>query len=205
MKAHMSKAKPFWSSWLWLVWPLGILPIAILFYQGATGSLGPDPAKELVEELGYWGFVLLCVCLSVRPLVMMTGASYLFPLRRHLGLLAFSWLSLHFVSWAVLLLGLDFEFLAEEIVKRPYILVGLTGWLLMVPLALTSTKTSRRKLGRRWLKLHRLVYISALLGLLHMFWIEKFGIRETLPFVLALVFLFAWRWKNSQKKVKKPV
>lgn len=180
----------------WLAWPLGLLPLALIVHAGLTGGLGADPAKELVSELGWWGLVWLLACLAVRPVVRVSGWSALFPLRRHLGLLAFVWLSLHFLAWSGLLLGWDVAGIAEEIVQRPYILAGFSAWLALVPLAVTSHRRARRRLGRRWQRLHRLVYPAAILGVLHDLWIQKSGFAEPLAFALVLAALLWWRWQN---------
>ena len=183
----------------WLAWPLGLAPLAWILYAGTTGGLGADPAKELVSLLGWWGLVWLLACLAVRPLVRLSGWSHLFPLRRHLGLLAFTWLSLHFLAWSGLLLGWDLTGIAGEIRERPYILVGFSAWLMLLPLALTSTRRARRRLGRRWQVLHRLIYPAAVLGVLHDLWIQKSGFAEPLAFALVLATLFLWRWKNRAR------
>ncbi|MGB1220081.1 MAG: sulfite oxidase heme-binding subunit YedZ [Alcanivoracaceae bacterium] len=184
----------------WLVWVAGLLPLAWVVWRGLSGDLGPDPAKALVSHLGWWGMVWLIVCLTVRPLVQMAGWPRLFPLRRWFGLLAFTWLSLHFLGWAWLLLGWDAGSIVSEIGKRPYILVGFSAWLLLLPLALTSTRTARRRLGRRWQVLHRLIYPAVLLGLLHDFWLQKSGYGEPLLFAAMIVLLLGWRWHHSRQR-----
>lgn len=193
-------AAPAVARWLWLVWPLGLAPLALAVWAGVSGASGPDPAKALVSTLGWWGLVWLLACLAVRPLVQISGKAWLFPLRRHLGLLAFTWLSLHFLGWAWLLLGLDLSGIAGELAKRPYILVGFTAWCLMLPLALTSSRAARRRLGGRWVRLHRLVYPAALLGVLHDFWLQKAGYLEPAAFALVLAALLLWRWQQRRKR-----
>lgn len=188
-----------WRRPYWLVWPLGLAPLGWILYAGTTGALGADPAKELVSLLGWWGLVWLMLCLSVRPLVRVSGWSTLLPLRRHAGLLAFTWLSLHFLAWSGLLLGWDLGGIAGEIAERPYILVGFSAWLLLLPLALTSTRRARRRMGRRWQALHRLIYPAAILGVVHDLWIQKSGFAEPLVFALVLAGLFLWRWKNRPR------
>lgn len=193
-------ASPALARWLWLAWPLGLAPLGWSVWAGLTGASGPDPAKALVSDLGWWGLFWLLACLSVRPSVQIFGLPWLFPLRRHFGLLAFTWLSLHLIAWAWLLLGLDLSGIAGELVKRPYILVGFTAWCLLVPLALTSSRVSRRRLGRRWVRLHKLVYPAALLGVLHDFWLQKAGYLEPAVFAMVLVGLLLWRWQQRRKR-----
>ena len=182
----------------WLVWVAGLVPLAWLVWRGLGGDLGPDPAKELVSNLGWWGLLWLTACLAVRPLVQVAGWPRLFPLRKWFGLLAFTWLSLHFLGWAWLLLGWDLAGIAGEIAKRPYILVGFSAWLLLLPLAMTSTRGARRRLGRRWQLLHRLVYPAVLLGLLHDFWLQKSGYLEPLVFGALVALLLGWRVRHRR-------
>ena len=178
---------------LWVVWPLGCMPFAVLLWQGLSGALGPDPTKTFVADLGWWAFVSLITCLVMRPLALKLGQPWLVPLRRTFGLLAFAYASLHLLAWAWLLLGWDPAFIGKELTKRPYIIVGFSAWLLMLPLALTSTRASRRRLGKRWVKLHRLVFPAVLLGLVHDIWIQKSGYGEQLVFGSIIFVLLGWR------------
>lgn len=187
---------------LWLTWPVGAVPFGWLLYLGLSGGLGPDPAQELVGALGWWALVLLLATLSVRPLVRVLDLPGLIRLRRTLGLLAFGYASVHLLAWAWLLLGWDWRFIGQELAKRPYILVGSTAWLLLLPLALTSTRRSRRRLGQRWVRLHRLVFPAVVLGLLHDTWIQKSGYGEQLVFALVLLVLFGWRLLERQNRRK---
>jgi methionine sulfoxide reductase heme-binding subunit len=190
------------SRWLWLLWPLGCVPFGVLLWQGISGALGPDPAKDFVAYLGWWALVLLIATLAVRPVAMTLRQPWLVAARRTLGLLAFAYASIHLVAWAWLLLGWDWGYIGSELNKRPYILVGFSAWLLLLPLALTSTRASRRKMGARWQKLHRLIFPAVLLGLIHDTWIQKSGYGEQLLFFVMLLALFGWRFKESQKRRK---
>lgn len=117
-----------------------------------------------------------------------------------LGLFAFFYATLHFSVYALLDLGLDWSFLAEDIAKRPYITVGFTAWLLLVPLALTSTHAMMRRLGRRWKQLHRLVYVVGVLGVVHFYWLVKADVREPLIYAVILAVLLASRARGWLKR-----
>ena len=187
---------------LWLLWPLGAVPFLWLLFLGVTGAMGPDPAKEFVASLGWWALVGLIAALSIRPATRILAVPWLLAARRTFGLLAFAYVCLHLLAWAWLLLGFDWSYIGAELNKRPYILVGFTAWLLLLPLALTSTRGSRRRLGRRWQLLHRLIYPAVLLGLLHDIWIQKSGYGEQLVFGLLLGLLFLWRIMQRQNRGK---
>lgn len=190
------------SRLLVLLWPLGCVPFCVLLWQGLSGALGPDPAKVFVASLGWWALVALIATLAARPVAITLRQPWLVAARRTLGLLAFAYASIHLVAWSWLLLGWDWGYIGGELNKRPYILVGFSAWLLMLPLALTSTRASRRKMGARWQKLHKLIFPAVLLGLIHDTWIQKSGYGEQLFFLIVLLGLFAWRFKESQKRRK---
>ena len=179
--------------WTWLGWPLGAVPLACLVLEAASGQLGPDPAEVFVERLGWWALVLLLTCLAMRPAAQLLRVPGLVVWRRTFGLLAVGYVSLHFLAWATLLLGWDPNYLGEELGKRPYIIVGLLGWLAMWPLAATSTRKARRRMGARWGKLHRLVFPAVILGVVHQSWVQKSGYGETLIFALVLAMLLIYR------------
>lgn len=193
------------SRQLWLLWPLGAAPFCWLLYQGLSGGLGPDPAKAFVATLGWWALVLLLATLTVRPATRLLNQPWLLQSRRTLGLLAFAYASVHLLAWLWLLLGWDWRYIGAELNKRPYILVGFSAWLLLLPLALTSTRASRRRMGHRWLVLHRLIFPAVVLGLLHDIWIQKSGYGEQLVFGLVLAVLLVWRLRERQKRRKTPV
>lgn len=176
---------------------MAVVP-ALWLAAGALGlwgvSLGADPVHTLVHDNGTMTLRLLVATLLVTPLRQLTGHADLLRLRRMLGLFAFFYGVLHLLSWAVFDLGLDLSLAVAEVVKRPYLLVGMTALLLMVPLALTSTDRMMRRLRRRWTQLHRLVYVVALLGVWHFWWQVKKDIREPLAYGLVVAVLLGWRW-----------
>ena len=170
-----------------------LLPLFWLVYLVLSGEIGADPAERIVRDLGLYGACFLWGSLAITPLRLMTRNPRWVSYRRALGLWAFSYLSLHLLAFIVVWAGLDWGIVTEEVTKRPYVYVGLLGWCLMVPLALTSTRNARRKLGRRWITLHKLVYLIAILGLVHMAWIAKLDYLQVSIFGVLLSLLFLAR------------
>ncbi|GAB3332782.1 protein-methionine-sulfoxide reductase heme-binding subunit MsrQ [Marilutibacter aestuarii] len=186
-----------------LVHLLALAPAAILAWQirleWATGSggLGADPVAEIEHRLGLWALRLLLITLAVTPLRQLTGKPVLLRFRRMLGLYAFAYATLHLLAYLVLDLRGYWTQIFEEIVKRPYITVGFLAWLLLVPLAATSTQAAIRWLGRNWGRLHKLIYAIAVLAVLHFWWLVKSDVREPALYAGILALLLGWRaWKR---------
>ena len=179
-----------------LVFIACLVPLAWLA-SGAFGwfgaSLGPDPVKELEHECGKTALNLLLLTLAVTPVRELTSQPQLLRLRRMLGLFAFFYVVLHFTIYLVLDLELNFATLGADIAKRPYITIGFTALLLLIPLAVTSTNGMMRRLGRRWQTLHRLVYVIAVLGVWHFYWQVKRDVREPLLYAGILAVLLGYR------------
>jgi sulfoxide reductase heme-binding subunit YedZ len=192
------------------MWILCLLPAALLAWDGYTDDLTAEPIREITHRTGWWALTLLLVSLSVTPLRRLTGWNPLIKLRRPLGLFAFFYACLHVLTY----FGLDqffaLAYIVEDVLERPYITVGFTAWMLLVPLAVTSTQGWIRRLGKRWQRLHRLVYASAALGVLHFLWAVKADTREPFLFALALALLLAFRLPAVQRalpgrrRVRKP-
>lgn len=176
-----------------LVFAAALVPLALLVRDALTGGLGANPVEEITHRTGWWALALLMATLAVTPVRRLTGWNRLAGYRRMVGLFAFFYATLHVLTY----FGLDqlfaMEYLVEDVIERPYITVGFTAWLLLVPLALTSTRGWIRRLGRRWQKLHRLVYVAAALGVLHFLWLVKADTREPLIFGAILVLLLGAR------------
>lgn len=164
-----------------------------LVYQGLTGHLGANPVERITHRTGQAALVLLLVGLAITPLRRWTRMLWLVQYRRLIGLFAFFYASLHLLTY----LALDQNFnpfqMAHDVLKRPFILVGTLAWLILLPLALTSTQAAIRRLGKRWTTLHRFVYLAAALGCLHFFWLEKRDKSEPLQYVAVLAVLLASR------------
>ncbi len=182
-----------------LVHALALAPAAWLGWQIAevwrTGSdaLGADPVAEIEHRTGLWALRLLLLTLAISPLRELTGQTVLLQFRRMLGLYAFFYASLHLCAYLVLDLGGYWSTIFEEIVKRPFITVGFAAWLLLIPLAITSTRGWMRRLGRRWGLLHRLIYPIGLLAVLHFWWLVKSDLREPALYAGILAILLGWR------------
>lgn len=182
------------------------VPLAWLVARtfGIAGlGLGANPISELIHQLGLWGLRLLLVTLCVSPLAVTLRKPKLMQLRRMLGLWSFTYLALHFLTWLVLDQSLRPAAIIADIVKRPYITVGFSALLMLIPLAITSTRRWMQRLGRRWHQLHRLVYPAAVLGCWHFWWQVKADWREPLVYSIALAGLLAWRWRRS--RARRPV
>ncbi len=182
-----------------LVFLACLLPLAGLVHGMLIEDLGPNPLETVTFVTGDWALRLLLATLAMTPLRRLLHAAWPLRLRRMLGLYAFFYASLHFLIWLVLDQELRWDAILADIAKRPYVTVGFTAWLLMLPLALTSTRAAMRRLGRRWARLHRLVYPSAVLGVLHYLWLVKVDISEPLLYgaVLAVLLLARLRWSFS--------
>jgi methionine sulfoxide reductase heme-binding subunit len=179
-----------------LVFVASLVPLAWLVC-GALGwfglDLGADPVKKIEHECGKTALNLLLLTLAVSPVRELAGLPQLLRLRRMLGLFAFFYVVLHFTAYLVLDLELNFSTLGADIVRRPYITIGFSALLLLIPLALTSTNRMMRRLGRHWQRLHRLVYLIAVLGVWHFYWQVKRDVREPLIYAAALALLLGYR------------
>jgi sulfoxide reductase heme-binding subunit YedZ len=186
-----------------LVFLAALLPAASLL-AGALGvhgfALGANPISAILHGCGKWTLNFLLLTLSIRPLATLTGRSEWLRLRRMLGLFAFTYALLHFLVYLILDQSLDLHAVIKDIAKRPYITIGFTALLMLVPLAATSTGAMMRRLGRRWQKLHRLVYVIAVLGVWHFYWGVKADVREPLIYAAVLGALFALRWRRSRSR-----
>jgi methionine sulfoxide reductase heme-binding subunit len=154
-------------------WVLGLFPGARLLWRTVTGDLGANPIEEFLHRAGDWTLILLLVTLAVTPVRILTGWNAVVRVRRTLGLFAFAYATSHFLIYLLLDQTLDFEFIWEDIAERPFITVGFAAWLILIPLVATSTKGWSRRLGRRWQRLHRVVYVAAALGVIHFYWKVK--------------------------------
>jgi sulfoxide reductase heme-binding subunit YedZ len=177
------------------------LPLAWLLARafGVAGlGLGANPIDELMDRLGESGLRLLLATLCVTPLAVTLRKPWLMGLRRMLGLYAFTYLALHFLTWLVLDQWFDLRAIVADIAERPYITAGFTAFALLVPLAVTSTRGWMRRLGARWHRLHRLVYAAAVLGCVHFWWQVKADWREPAAHAALLLLLLAWRVRRAQ-------
>ena len=167
-----------------------------------TRHLGSNPIKEAEHMLGEWTLRFLMFTLFVTPLRQLLGWNWLAKHRRTLGLFAFAYGSTHLLTWMLLDVQLDWMDIMTDIVKRWYILIGMTAWLLMLPLAVTSTAKMIKRLGKRWVPLHNLIFVTVVLGCIHFFMAVKKDIGDPLLFASMFAALFAWRgymwWRKRQ-------
>lgn len=195
----------------WLIHPLAkpavfvaaLLPFAWLFYGALTSNLGANPAEYLIRSTGDWTLRFLCITLAVTPVRVVTGTAALARFRRMLGLYVYFYVVLHLLSYSWFDMGFDLGDIAKDIAKRPFILVGFAGFLLLTPLAATSFNRAVKALGaKRWQMLHKLVYAIAGLGILHFFWMRagKNNFTEVAVYAAVLALLLGWRMTQYWKK-----
>lgn len=186
-----------------LVLVASLIPLAWLLcgaFNLFGASLGADPVKKLEHEFGKTALNFLLLTLLVTPVKNLAGLPHVPRLRRMLGLFAFFYVVLHFTVYLVLDLELNFRTLFADIAKRPYITIGFAALLLLIPLAVTSTNRMMRRLGRRWQKLHRLIYVIAVLGVWHFYWQVKRDVREPLIYAAILAVLLGYRWFRARAR-----
>jgi len=177
----------------WLVYILGLLPVPWFLYLAQTGGLGRDPIKGLEHELGLLALQLLIAGLCVTPLRKYLGLN-LIKFRRAIGVLAFTYVALHLTVWVVLDMSLLWGQMWADIWKRPYITIGMAGFAVLLPLAITSNNRSVRKLGAAaWRKLHKLTYLAVLLGGVHYLWLVKGIQMQPILYMAAILALLALR------------
>jgi sulfoxide reductase heme-binding subunit YedZ len=175
------------------IFAAALVPAAALVYGYFTNDLTANPIDYITDTTGYTALSLLLISLSVTPLRRLTGRNELIRLRRMLGLLAFFYACLHFSTWLVLDWFFDFASMAADVVERPFITLGMLTFVLLIPLAATSTAGMIRRLGKRWQQLHRLVYLAGLTAVIHFWWVVKADFREPRFFALALSVLLGFR------------
>jgi len=179
---------------------LFLAPFAHLVWGVAYDALGANPVEAVTHSTGWWTLFMLCATLAVTPLRRATGANWLLKLRRMLGLYAFFYAALHFITYIWLDQWFDLTAIAADVLKRPYITVGFTAFLLLVPLAATSTNSMQRRLGRSWQRVHRFIYLIAVFGVLHFWWLVKRDITEPAIFALVLAGLLGVRLYGSLQR-----
>lgn len=176
-----------------LFWVACLLPLGQLVYNGFTDNLGANPIETITRFTGSWTLRFLLITLAVSPLRRISGWNNLIKFRRPLGLFAFFYGLLHFSTYLVLDHFFDLHAITKDIVKRPYVTAGFSAFVLMVPLAITSTTAMMRRLGKRWQQLHRLIYLVAIAGVTHFYWLVKADIRRPVLYGAILALLLGYR------------
>jgi len=179
--------------WRVAAWGLGIIPLLFAVKWTLQSRLGANPVEFLEHYTGDWTLRLLLTTMAMTPLRMLTRLTEPIRVRRILGLWTFTFLCLHFSIYLVFDLGLSVLQLGEDLVKRTYITLGFTAWLMLLSLAITSTTGWQRRLKRRWTTLHQLIYPAAILGVIHYLWLVKADTREPLLYLAILLTLLAFR------------
>lgn len=173
-----------------------LVPFVWLFALALTNRLGTDPAETITQEMGIWTFRFLLLTLAMTPLRQLTGQSQWIRLRRMLGLFTLFYASVHFLCYATFLATWDWRVVLDDLTQRPYIIVGMSALILLIPLGVTSTNKMQRRLGRNWKRLHRLVYVIGILAMVHFLWIAKSNIGEQLAYMGILAVLLGWRLRG---------
>ena len=174
---------------------LGTIPFLFIIYKIFFNKLGPEPVKEITHFTGEWTLIFICLTLSMSPLQKFTNLNYWIKIRRMLGLFVFFYASLHFLTYV----GIDYRFnwqpIFDDVVKKKYIFVGFAAWILLIPLTITSSKKMVLLLKQNWKKLHRLIYVIAILGSLHFIWLSKTIYFKPLIYFVLITFLLILRIK----------
>ena len=176
-----------------LVFLAALIPLAKLVLGGLHGTLGANPIERITHATGWWTLAFLVGSLAVTPLRRLTKVLWLVQYRRMIGLFAFFYGTLHMITYVWFDQSFNVQAMLHDIAKRPFITMGSLSYLSMIPLALTSTQWSIRKLGKKWQKLHRLAYVAAIAGVIHFLWLVKKDISEPATFAVVLGALFAIR------------
>jgi len=183
-----------------IVFLAALLPCIRLAWLGAHDGLGANPVEFIIRSLGTWALIFLLISLSITPIRQLSGASWPMHFRRMLGLFVYFYACLHMLSYAGLDLWFDWAAISGDIVKHPYVLVGLTALLMLTPLAITSNQVMMKRMGRHWKSLHRSVYLISIFAILHYWWLVKKDFREPLLYTVILIGLFAIRLIHNYRK-----
>jgi methionine sulfoxide reductase heme-binding subunit len=206
---RLSMTRPIVITLKTLTWIACLVPFLRLAWGAVTNNLGPDPTAQITFTTGYTTLMLLTITLAVTPVRrLVPRLGWLVRFRRLLGLFAFFYATLHLLTYVALYAGFDVHAMMADIAKRRFITMGVTAWLLLLPLALTSTNWSIRKLGgKRWSRLHMLIYVAVVCGLIHYWWQVKTGVLTPLPFTVVIAALLLARpvlaW-NQKRKARIP-
>jgi methionine sulfoxide reductase heme-binding subunit len=192
-----------------VIFVAALVPVVLLVRAMLTGHLGVNPAETIQLQTGRWAFKFLLLTLSITPIRRVTKWNPIIQYRRMLGLFAFFYATLHFAAYWAFDLSFAFGAMLADVAKRPFITFGFTAFLLMVPLALTSTKGWIRRLGKRWTMLHRLIYVSSVCAAIHFAWKVKVFAGDPVKYAaivaVLLAFRIAWYLRTRAVKVRKPV
>lgn len=176
-----------------LIFLVALVPLAFVVVKVIQNDLGPDPAQELAKLTGIWALRFLILALALTPLRLMTNQAEFVRNRRMLGLFAWFYATVHFMVWMTFLLEFQWGRIAAEIIERPFITVGFCSYVILLALAVTSPKFMVRKLGRNWKRLHKLVYVAAILAVIHLLWILRTDVGEAVLYGGLVAILLGYR------------
>ena len=177
---------------------LSLIPFLIIIYKIFFNQLGPEPVKEITHHTGEWSLIFICLTLSMSPLKSFTNLLIWINIRRMLGLFVFFYATLHMLTYIVIDYRLDFSSITKDILTKRFIFVGFAAWLLILPLALTSSRKAVLFLRDKWKKLHRLIYLIAILGVTHFIWLVKQDLTEPLIYAAIIIILLLLRFKFNK-------
>jgi sulfoxide reductase heme-binding subunit YedZ len=178
------------------LWPLGTIILDIYY-----NNLGAEPVKKIMNHFGEWTLIFICLTLTMSPLKRITNLGFWIKFRRMLGLFVFFYATIHLLTYVGLDYRFDWEPIINDVLKKKYIFIGFSAWLLLIPLAITSSQKMIKILGRNWKNLHRLVYVIAVFGSLHYIWLSKTIFFKPLIYTLIIVVLFALRIKIKNRNI----
>ena len=185
-----------------LVFFLSLWPIYVISYQIIFNQLGPEPVDRVINHFGEWTLIFILLTLSMTPLKRITKSVEWIKFRRMLGLFSFFYASIHMLTYVGLDYRFDFDPLINDILKKKFIFIGFAAWLLLIPLAVTSSERMVRLLKQNWKKIHRLIYIIGIFGVLHYIWLSKTIFFKPLIFLIILIILLLFRIKITRSASK---
>ena len=185
-----------------LVFFLSLWPLYVISYQIIFNQLGPEPVDRIINHFGEWTLIFILLTLSMTPLKKITKSVEWIKFRRILGLFTFFYASIHMLSYVGLDYRFDFEPLINDVLKKKFIFIGFSAWLLLIPLAVTSSERMVRLLKQNWKKIHRLIYIIGIFGVLHYIWLSKTIFFKPLIFLILLIILLLFRIKITKSASK---
>ena len=186
--------------WKPLVFVACLVPVLVIAIDIRAGSLGANPIETIQDHFGIWGLRFIVITLSVTPLRQLTAWNWLQRFRRMLGLFAFFYVMLHFLTWLVLDSDLNFTAIAEDITERPFITLGFSALLILAAMAATSPLAIRRRMGRNWQKLHNAFYGAAILGVWHYWWQVKLDTSDPAIYAVAVALLLGYRLRQRSAR-----
>ena len=179
----------------WSVFAISLIPFLFITFKIFFNKLGPEPVKEITHFTGEWTLIFVCLTLAMSPLKRFTNSSFWINIRRMLGLFVFFYATLHLFTYVGIDYRFDWDPIINDVVKKKYIYIGFSAWLLLIPLAITSSKRMVKLLKHNWKKLHRLIYVIAIFGSLHFIWLSKTIFFKPLIYFLIILFLLSLRIK----------